>query len=228
MTFDELQSTIGVTFQDKELLQHAFYHRSYLNEAKHIKESNERLEFLGDAILSFLTSQFLYTTYPTYPEGVLTNIRSSLVKTKSLGESAKALGFGDLLFLSHGEEESGGRNNMSLLADSFEAFLGAIFLDQGIDCAKQFLTSYLFPKTMGIVETKSYLDFKSLLQEIIQEDTKLSPTYQVAKSEGPDHNRLFYIEAFIGDKKLGEGKGKSKQEGEQAAAQNALEKMGKI
>jgi len=228
MTFDELQSTIGVTFQDKELLQHAFYHRSYLNEAKHIKESNERLEFLGDAILSFLTSQFLYTTYPTYPEGVLTNIRSSLVKTKSLGESAKALGFGDLLFLSHGEEESGGRNNMSLLADSFEAFLGAIFLDQGIDTARQFLTTYLFPKTAGIVETKAYLDFKSLLQEIVQEDTKLSPTYKVAKSEGPDHNRLFFIEAYIGEKKLGEGSGKSKQEGEQAAAANALEKMGKI
>lgn len=228
MTFDQLQSTIGVTFHDKELLQHAFYHRSYLNEAKHIKESNERLEFLGDAILSFLTSQFLYTTYPTYPEGVLTNIRSSLVKTKSLGESAKALGFGDLLFLSHGEEESGGRNNMSLLADSFEAFLGALSIDQGIDSVKQFLASYLFPKTLAIVESKSYLDFKSLLQEIIQEDTKTSPIYQVVKSEGPDHNRLFYIEAYIGEKKLGEGKGKSKQEGEQAAAANALEKIGKI
>lgn len=228
MTFDQLQSTIGIPFHDKELLQHAFYHRSYLNEAKHIKESNERLEFLGDAILSFLTSRFLYTTYPAYPEGVLTNIRSSLVKTKSLGESAKVLGFGDLLFLSHGEEESGGRNNMSLLADSFESFLGALFLDQGIDVVNQFLTTYLFPKTTEIVETKSYLDFKSLLQEIVQEDTKISPTYQVAKSEGPDHNRLFYIEAYIGTKKLGEGKGKSKQEGEQAAAQNALEKMGKI
>jgi ribonuclease-3 len=228
MTFAELQSTIHVTFRDTELLQHAFYHRSYLNEAKHIKESNERLEFLGDAILSFLTSHFLFSTYPSYPEGVLTNIRSSLVKTKSLGESAKVLGFGDLLFLSHGEEESGGRNNMSLLADSFEAFLGALFLDQGIDVAKQFLTIYLFPKTTEIVETKSYLDFKSLLQEIVQEDTKMSPTYQVAKSEGPDHNRIFYIEAFMGTKKLGEGKGKSKQEGEQAAAANALEKMGKI
>lgn len=228
MTFDELQSTINITFHDKELLRHAFYHRSYLNEAKHIKESNERLEFLGDAILSFLTSQFLYAAYPDYPEGVLTNIRSSLVKTKSLGESAKALGFGELLFLSHGEEESGGRNNMSLLADSFEAFLGALFLDQGIDTVKQFLTTYLFPKTTAIVETKSYLDFKSLLQEIIQEDTKTSPIYQVAKSEGPDHNRLFYIEAYIGEKKLGCGKGKSKQEGEQAAAQNTLEKMGKL
>jgi len=228
MTFEELQATIHVTFKDKELLQHAFYHRSYLNEAKHIKESNERLEFLGDAILSFLTSHFLYSTYPESPEGVLTNIRSSLVKTKSLGESAKVLGFGELLFLSHGEEESGGRNNMSLLADSFEAFLGALFIDQGIDAVKQFLTEHLFQKTTEIVETKSYLDFKSLLQEIVQEDTKMSPTYQVAKSEGPDHNRLFYIEAYMGTKKLGEGKGKSKQEGEQAAAQNALEKMGKI
>jgi len=228
MTFDEIQSTVHVTFHDTKLLQHAFYHRSYLNEAKQIKESNERLEFLGDAILSFLTSQFLYLNYPNYPEGVLTNIRSSLVKTKSLGESAKALGFGDLLFLSHGEEESGGRNNMSLLADSFEAFLGALFLDQGIETTKQFLTTYLFSKTAEIVETKSYLDFKSLLQEIVQEDTKVSPIYQVAKSEGPDHNRLFYIEAYIGTKKLGVGKGKSKQEGEQAAAANALEKMGKI
>ena len=228
MTFDELQSTINITFHDKELLQHAFYHRSYLNEAKHIKESNERLEFLGDAILSFLTSQFLYLSYPNYPEGILTNIRSSLVKTKSLGESAKALGFGDLLFLSHGEEESGGRNNKSLLADSFEAFLGALFFDHGIDAVKQFLTSYLFSKTSEIVESKSYLDFKSLLQEIVQEGTKVSPTYKVAKSEGLDHNRLFYIEAYIGAKKLGEGKGKSKQEGEQAAAANALEKMGKI
>lgn len=228
MTFDLLQKQIGIEFRDQELLKHAFYHRSYLNEAKHIKESNERLEFLGDAILSFLTSHFLYSTYPNYPEGVLTNIRSSLVKTKSLGEAAQTLGFGDLLFLSHGEEESGGRTNPSLLADSFEAFLGALFLDQDIDSVKQFLKTYLFPKTQAIVDSKSYLDFKSLLQEIIQEDSKTSPTYQVAKSEGPDHNRTFYIEAYIGTKKLGEGKGKSKQEGEQAAAQNALEKMGKI
>jgi len=228
MTFDTLQKTISITFTNQELLKNAFYHRSYLNEAKHIKHSNERLEFLGDAILSFLTSRFLYELYPDYPEGTLTNIRSSLVKTKTLGETAHELKFGDLLFLSHGEEESGGRNNMSLLADSFEAFLGALFLDQGIDVAKKFLETYLFPKTSTIVESKSYLDYKSLLQEIIQGETKTSPTYVVTKTEGPDHNRIFYIEATIGTKKLGEGQGKSKQEGEQVAASNALEKMGKI
>lgn len=228
MTFDTLQKTISVTFTNQELLKNAFYHRSYLNEAKHIKHSNERLEFLGDAILSFLTSRFLYERYVDYPEGTLTNIRSSLVKTKTLGETANELGFGDLLFLSHGEEESGGRKNMSLLADSFEAFLGALFLDQGIDVAKKFLETYLFPKTDTIVESKSYLDYKSLLQEIIQGETKTSPTYQVIKTEGPDHNRIFYIEATIGTKKLGIGQGKSKQEGEQAAAADALEKMGKI
>ncbi|MFH0749851.1 MAG: ribonuclease III [Candidatus Gottesmanbacteria bacterium] len=228
MTFKELQQTIGVPFKSQELLKNAFYHRSYLNEAKHIQHSNERLEFLGDAILSFCTSRFLYETYPDYPEGTLTNIRSSLVKTKTLGETAQTLGFGDLLFLSHGEEESGGRNNMSLLADSFEAFLGALFLDQGIDAAKQFLSTYLFQKTATIVEAKSYIDYKSLLQEIIQGETKISPTYTVSNSEGPDHNRIFYIDAHIGTRKLGEGKGKSKQEGEQAAALDALEKMGEI
>lgn len=228
MTFEKLQKNISITFHNQELLHQAFYHRSYLNEAREIRQSNERLEFLGDAILSFLTSRFLYETYPEFPEGTLTNIRSSLVKTKSLGDAAKKLGFGDLLFLSHGEEESGGRNNMSLLADSFEAFLGALFLDKGIDEVNQFLHMYLFGNARAIVETKSYLDFKSLLQEIVQEDTKTSPAYTVVKSEGPDHNRIFWIEAAIGTKKLGEGVGKSKQEGEQAAAQNALEKMGKL
>jgi ribonuclease-3 len=228
MTFEKLQTTIKVTFKNQELLKNAFYHRSYLNEAKHITHSNERLEFLGDAILSFCTSGFLYESYPDYPEGTLTNIRSSLVKTKTLGETALSLGFGDLLFLSHGEEDSGGRNNMSLLADSFEAFLGALFLDQGIEAAKQFLSTYLFPKTASIVEEKSYIDYKSLLQEIIQGETKISPTYTVSSTEGPDHNRVFYIDALLGGKKLGAGKGKSKQEGEQAAALDALEKMGKL
>lgn len=228
MTFDALQKTIDISFKNQELLKNAFYHRSYLNEAKHIQHSNERLEFLGDAILSFLTSHFLYETYPDYPEGTLTNIRSSLVKTKTLGETAHKLGFGELLFLSHGEEESGGRNNMSLLADSFEAFLGALFLDQGMQQAKKFLSTYLFPQAAAVIEAKSYIDYKSLLQEIIQGETKISPTYTVSKTEGPDHSRVFYIDAFIGNKKLGEGKGKSKQEGEQAAALCALEKMGKI
>lgn len=228
MTFDNLQKTIGIRFKDPELLKLAFVHRSHLNEAKHMHTSNERLEFLGDAVLSFLTSQFLYKTYPEYPEGTLTNIRSSLVKTKSLSDISKSLGLGELLFLSHGEEASGGRTNQSLLADVFEALLGAIYLDQGIETAKKFLALYLFPNTEHIIATKSYIDYKSLLQEFIQQDSRISPTYRVVKSEGPDHARMFWVEARAVEAVLGLGSGKSKQEAEQAAALAALEKMGKI
>jgi len=227
MNFETLQKNLNISFANEELLHQAFYHRSYLNEAKHIKESNERLEFLGDAILSFLTSQYLYKTFSSYPEGILTNIRSSLVKTKTLGDLALTLGFGDLLFLSKGEKESGGKLNISLLADSFEAFLGALYLDQGLEKAEIFLQTYLFPKAQDIVSSKSYIDYKSYLQEITQEAEKISPTYTVVKTEGPDHDRTFWIEASIHENVLGQGLGKSKQEGEQAAAKNALEKMGK-
>jgi ribonuclease-3 len=191
-------------------------------------ESNERLEFLGDSVLSLVTSHFLYTAYPQYPEGTLTNIRSSLVKTTTLSHISRTLGLGDLLLLSHGEESSGGRTNQSLLADVFEALLGAIYVDQGISVARQFLETYLFPKARGIIETKSYIDYKSLLQELIQENSRVSPTYHVVRSEGPDHARTFWIEARAGGKVLGSGKGKSKQEAEQEAALAALEKLGKI
>lgn len=227
MTFTELQKTIAITFTDQALLKQAFVHRSYLNESSWTKESNERLEFLGDAILSFLTSHFLYRTYPNYPEGTLTNVRSSLVKTKSLAGVADSLHLGDLLLLSKGEEDSGGRQNMSLLADTFEALLGAVYLDQGIAAAKKLLEQFLFPNAADIVQNKSYIDYKSLLQEIIQERSKISPTYRVSKSEGPDHAKTFWVDARLGDNVLGSGMGKSKQEAEQAAATNALEKMGK-
>lgn len=228
MTFDDLQKTIGITFTNQDLLKSAFYHRSYLNEDRSIKRSNERLEFLGDSVLSLLTSHFLYTTYPGEPEGALTNIRSSLVKTKSLCDVSKELGLGELLFLSKGEEESGGRNNQSLLADTFEALLGAIFLDQGLETANKFLETHLFVRVTEIVKNKSYIDFKSLLQEIIQEQTRISPTYRVTKSEGPDHAKTFWVDVVAGESNvLGSGVGKSKQEAESDAAKNALEKMGK-
>lgn len=227
MTFEELQTKTGILFKNKNLLHHAFYHRSYLNEARHITESNERLEFLGDAILSFLTSEYLYSKYPEFPEGILTNIRSGLVKTKSLADVSITLQLGELLFLSRGEEESGGRTNPSLLADCFEAYLGAIYLDQGIDAARKLLLEYVFPLAQKIVDTKSYIDFKSLFQEIIQQDSKISPTYKVVKAEGPDHAKTFSIVVLVGETVMGEGIGKSKQEGEQAAAANALEKLGK-
>ncbi len=228
MTFEDLQKTLGVTFTNKSLLRQAFIHRSFLNEDKTARESNERLEFLGDAILSFCTSEFLYTTYPNYPEGTLTNIRSSLVKTTSLSDTAKILRLGELLLLSHGEEDSGGRRNSSLLADCFEALLGTMFLDQGIEVVRTFLQKYLFPKAQTIIDQKSYVDYKSLLQEIIQEESRISPTYRVTKSEGPDHAKTFWIDAIVGEKILGSGEGKSKQEAEQRAASNALEKMGRV
>jgi ribonuclease-3 len=142
--------------------------------------------------------------------------------------AAKNLGFGELLFLSKGEEEGGGRKNISLLADSFEAYLGALYMDQGLPSAIIFLEKYLFPAIETIVATKSYIDFRSYLQEIIQETHKISPNYEVVKTEGPDHDRTFWIEVRIGETLLGAGIGKSKQEGEQQAAHNALEKMGRI
>ncbi len=228
MTFDQLQQEIGITFRDQNLLLEAFVHRSYLNEARNIKESNERLEFLGDAVLSLLTSHFLYQAYPEFPEGTLTNIRSGLVKTTSLATAAQSLNLGELLFLSHGEEESGGRKNASLLADTFEALLGAIYLDQGLEVAGKFLQTHLFPKAHDIVEHKTYIDFKSLLQEVIQEESRVSPIYRVTKNEGPDHAKTFWVEVLSMERTLGEGMGKSKQEAEQAAAAQALEKMGKI
>lgn len=228
MTLDQLQKIIGLQFKNKELLQLAFIHRSHLNEAKHLKESNERLEFLGDAILSFLTSEYLYTQYPDFPEGTLTNIRSSLVKTQSLASLSKKLGLGELLMLSHGEEASGGRTNVSLLADCFEALLGAIFLDSDVSVVRTFLTKTLFGDAAEIVKNKSYVDYKSLFQEIVQQSSRVSPTYQVTKSEGPDHAKTFWVIATVGGERKGEGSGKSKQEAEQAAAANALEKLGKV
>jgi ribonuclease-3 len=228
MTFEELQKNIGITFTDPELLKLAFVHRSYLNEVKQTHVSNERLEFLGDSVLSLLTSHFLYITYPQFPEGTLTNIRSSLVKTTSLSDISKSLGLGELLFLSRGEEASGGRTNQSMLADVFEALLGAMYLDQGIETARKFLEKYLFPNAEEIIATKSYIDYKSLLQELIQERSRVSPTYHVVKSEGPDHARTFWVEARTSGEALGSGSGKSKQEAEQAAAERALAGMGKI
>jgi len=228
MTFEDLQKTIGIQFKNVELLKQAFFHRSYLNEARHLTTSNERLEFLGDAVLSFLTSSFLYQPYPDYPEGILTNVRSSLVKTKTLARIATKLELGELLFLSRGEEDSGGRTNPSLLADTFEALLGATYLDAGLDGAKQLVTVHLFPEASDIITNKSYIDYKSLLQEIIQEQSRTSPTYRVIKSEGPDHAKTFWVEAVAAGKPLGEGTGKSKQEAEQAAARQALAAMGKL
>lgn len=213
------------TINNQTLLEQAFTHRSYLNESKKANESNERLEFLGDSILSFIVSEHLYTNHVTFDEGILTNLRSLLVNTKSLAQSAKELDFGSLLKLSKGEEESKGRENDTLLANSYEAFLGALYLDQGIEAAKEFVASTLFPKIDEYVAKKAFKDPKSLLQELVQSRKQSSPVYKVILEEGPPHARIFTIGAFVETELVGEGIGKSKQEAEELAAEKALEKL---
>lgn len=224
---DTLSKTLNIKFKNKQLIKNAFIHRSYLNEVKIRISSNERLEFLGDSILSYLVSNFLYHEYPDFSEGQLTNLRSSMVKTSTLAFVANKLNLGDYIYLSKGEEEGGGRENPSLLADCFEAFLGAVYLDQGISVVSTILKTFLYPKIAKIILDKSYKDAKSQFQELVQEKLKASPLYQVINEQGPDHIKQFTIGVFVKDVKRGEGKGKSKQEAEQNAAKSALEKWRK-
>lgn len=210
------------TFKDKKLLEQAFIHRSYLNETKEDLSSNERLEFLGDSVLSFVVSKYLYAGYPNFNEGILTNLRAMLVNTRTLAEVAKELDFGNLLKVSKGEEESKGRENISLLADCFEAFVGALFLDQGTDVVSDFIKLVLLPKTEVFLSRKALKDSKSLLQESIQAKKQTSPVYKVIKEEGPPHKRIFTVGAYLNEKVLGQGTGRSKQEAEKNAAREAL------
>jgi len=228
MNFKELEKNTGVKFKDEDLIRKAFIHRSYLNEAKETMESNERLEFLGDSILSFLVSSYLYKEFPDKPEGELTNLRSAIVKTKTLALISQKLELGKYLYLSRGEEEGGGRNNTSLLADTFEAFIGAIFLDSGIEEPRKILNQFLFPLLGDILENKLYKDAKSSFQEEVQEKTRISPVYKVMKEEGPDHAKKFTVGVYVGDKLYGTGDGRNKQEAEQEAARSALEKYHKV
>jgi len=208
------------------VLEHAFIHRSYLNENQSWKRgSNERLEFLGDAVLEFLTSKHLYKKYDKEPEGILTAYRSSLVKTETLAALAKELNFGDKLKLSKGEDDSGGRESEYLLADTFEAFIGALYIDQGIPSCQKFLEETLFPKLEKIIETKAYKDYKSTLQEIAQEKQNATPVYKVLSEKGPDHHKTFTISVIIRDKKEGMGEGSSKQRAEVEAARDALKNL---
>jgi len=214
-------------FKNKALFEKAFTHRSYLNETREKLTSNERLEFLGDSILSFVVSTKLYTTYEDFDEGILTNLRSQLVNTKSLAGIARELEFGKYLRLSRGEEESKGRENESLLANCFEAYIGALFLDQGIEAVREFLSATLFPKIEGYVANRTFKDPKSLLQEYVQAQKQNSPIYKVLHDEGPPHAKIFTVGVFVGENKVGEGTGKSKQEAEELAAKLALEMMRK-
>ena len=217
------EQSLNVTFSDKALLQRALTHRSYLNEnPDHPLEDNERLEFLGDAILDFITAEYLYNHFPEMAEGQLTNLRSALVRTETLAYFATELNLGDYLFLGRGEEECGGRQRRAILCDAFEAFVGALYLEQGLDFTRQYVYKLIEPELEGILSLDTQKDAKSQLQEIVQSRYQLTPTYRTIKEEGPDHAKEFTVEALIGDKAYGRGRGFSKQTAAQAAAQQAL------
>jgi len=214
------------TFVNPKLLETALTHRSALNEKiSPSTESNERLEFLGDAVLELITTQFLFKVMPDEPEGTLTAYRSALVKTTTLAEVAQELGLGDRLYMSKGEEATGGRQNTSLLADTMESVIGALFLDQGFEAVTIFLEKYLFPRFSMIKEQRLYKDAKSELQEVVQAKGFDAPEYIVIAEQGPDHDKEFTIEVSVGGTTYGQGAGKSKQQAQQVAAANALERF---
>lgn len=223
--YQKLTDKINIRFRDPQLLETAFTHRSYLNEFKTQLVSNERLEFLGDSVLSLIISSYIYVAKPADAEGDLTNLRSYIVKTKSLAEAAEKLSLGDYLLLSRGEELTGGRKNPQLLANTFEALLGAVYVDQGIEVAKQLVYSSLLPIFESEIKKGPPKDAKSSLQEIVQEREKQSPHYKIIKTTGPDHAREFTVGVFIKGEEVGTGKGPSKQVAEEEAAAEALKKL---
>ena len=214
-------------FKNQRLLETALSHRSSLNEptVKSGKESYERLEYLGDAVLELATTEWLFHAHPEEPEGVLTAYRSALVKTSTLATVAKELNLGEKMYISHGEEATGGRQNDSLLADVFEAVVGALYLDQGYTAVETFLKKVLFPKFEKIKADKLYQDHKSLYQEMIQAKGLPTPSYEVMKEEGPDHSKIFTVNVLVKKTVTGTGTGKSKQQAQQEAARSALEKL---
>ncbi|MEK7594527.1 MAG: ribonuclease III [Patescibacteria group bacterium] len=213
---------LQVTFNDIELLITAFTHRSYLNEHKKtVKAHNERLEFLGDAVLELVVTEYLYTNYPD-PEGVLTNWRSSLVRTESIGAAAAKFGFEPLLRLSRGEKRGSDRARAQILANSFEAVVGAIYIDQGYDVAKTFITASILSTFEEILSSGSWMDSKSHLQELSQSKETATPVYKVMNEDGPDHDKTFTVGVYVNDKLRGQGTGPSKQAAQQKAAEAAL------
>ncbi|KKS60331.1 ribonuclease III [candidate division WWE3 bacterium RIFOXYD1_FULL_43_17] len=226
--FDKTKQILGPDLDDENLFKTAFTHRSYLNEHHECENpSNERLEFLGDAVLQLLSSEFLYKTYPEAPEGEMTNYRSSVVCTSSLAQEAKRMGYGSLLLLSNGEEATGGREREYILANTFEAVLGALYLDRGLEICRQFLEKELFSKISNIVDNDIFKDSKSQFQEMAQDKFGITPVYQIIDSWGPDHEKTFKMGVFIGKESWGIGEGKSKQRAEQAAAESGLKRMEK-
>jgi ribonuclease-3 len=221
----EFEGSTGITFADKRLLETAFTHRSYINEYKKGgREHNERLEFLGDAVLELVVTEFLYAKYPEKTEGDLTSYRAGLVNTSTLSTVATGLGMNGYLLLSKGEAKDIGRARGYILANTFEAFVGALYLDQGYEAAKGFIYTHLLPLTEDIVGRHLWQDAKSRFQEIAQEKAGVTPAYRTLSEVGPDHDKQFTVGVFLDEESVGEGVGKSKQEAEQSAAHDALAK----
>jgi ribonuclease-3 len=222
--YTTLEKQIGITFKDKNLVDKAFIHKSFINEYKggEKKEDNERLEFLGDAVLELVVTEYLYKAYPHKKEGDLTNWRSALVKGRNLAEVANELQLGTYLYLSKGEEKSGGRKKNYILANTLEALIGALYLDKGYRITHEFISSYILKRLEKILEQGLHIDAKSHFQELAQEKIGITPEYRLVSESGPDHAKKFVMAVFLGDKKAGEGKGSSKQKAEEDAARDAL------
>jgi ribonuclease III len=225
--FTEFENIIDVTFKDKGLLKQAFTHRSYLNENRSLTLShNERLEFLGDAVLELSVTRYLYDQFPEKPEGELTALRSSLVNAITLAEVASNLKVNDFLLLSKGEAKDTGRARQYILANTLEAIIGAIYMDQGFEPAHGFISKFVLTLTDEIVRQGTWIDAKSSFQEKAQERMSTTPSYKKLKDTGPDHDKHFTVGVYLGDDLVAEGTGKSKQDAEQEAARKALEKKG--
>jgi len=221
--WSKFEDKAGVVFKNKSLLKQAFTHRSYINENKNTKlEHNERLEFLGDAVLELVVTDFLYREYPTKSEGELTTYRSALVNSTTLSEVASNLDMNDFLLLSKGESKDTGRARQFILANTFESVVGATYLDQGYDSAKKFIEKHIFIFADKMIARGNLVDTKSLFQERAQEKTGATPAYKLIKDSGPDHDKSFTVGVYINREQIATGEGKSKQEAEQNAAQRAL------
>lgn len=220
---EELEKKIGYRFQDFSYLEHAMRHSSFCNEQKMNRlHNNERLEFLGDAVLELVTSEFLYVNHPTMPEGEATRKRASMVCEQSLALCAKEIDLGNYLYLGKGEELTGGRERASVTSDALEALIGAIYLDGGFTNAKEFVEKFVLN---GIEEKQLFFDSKTIFQEMMQSITTEPIHYELIGEEGPDHCKTFTIELFVGERSAGRGIGKSKKAAEQAAAYDAIRKL---
>lgn len=227
MNFEPLEKKLGFSFKNKDLLTQAFTHRSYINENPNFNLShNERLEFLGDAVMELIVTEHLFKEFPEKAEGDLTNWRAALVNAKMLTSVAEELGFNDFLLLSKGESREEGKARAYILANSWEALVGALYLDQGYEITEKFIKKYLLAKLADIIKDGSYKDSKSKFQEKSQEKVSITPNYKVVKETGPDHDKKFVVGVYLGDVLVAEGQGSSKQEAEESAAKLGLEVKG--